>query len=334
MDPLHSRLATARARRALQAAGLPHRMPLVRASSTRNEVHLDDHHVVRTNGDTTDRLRREALLCLSLPRHPWSPSPVAAGGGPGLDYLILRRKPGAPLAHCWPDLDERRRRRAVADLAQYLRLLHETPTPAKLPRIRRAPQLVDGKTLPVAAPLLTTLDRLAGSAAVDWGLLHDVRDLVDRLEDALAEHDESHLVHGDLTFENILWNEEGLSAVIDFEWCRGGPPDLDLDVLFRCVAYPHLHVGPEARDRTRVEDYWDIPVWLAESYPELFEHPRLFDRLLVYALSFEIHLLDRFPLGGAAGRQVGREHPYTRLRALMGGGGHVADVLNRCGLPG
>ena len=59
--------ALARARRALEEAGLPVDLPLERASSVTNEVWLSDRYVVRVNRQPNQRLRREAALGPLLP---------------------------------------------------------------------------------------------------------------------------------------------------------------------------------------------------------------------------------------------------------------------------
>lgn len=278
------------------------------------------------------RLSREGELYNHLPAHPLSPSRVAGGSDSSADYLIIERRRGGPLAHAWPDLTRQQRREAVHHLGTYMAQLHTTPTPSHLARLRRCPQLIDGQTKPYTAPLLSGIRELEQSESVDRGLLADVHLRVAEGLHHLADYDERHLVHGDLTFENLLWDGTRLSAIIDFEWSRGGPADLDLDVLMRCCAFPKLHVATDHVERTRVEDYADVMPCLAEVHPTLFEHPALFDRLVIYALSFEIGLLLRNPVQGTR-RGLDPEHPLNRIAALLGSGGHVADQLHAIGVP-
>ncbi|MEM9135522.1 MAG: phosphotransferase [Planctomycetota bacterium] len=331
MDPLSSRLAQVRARQVLRQSGLPHDGELQRASSTNNEAFVGQHHVIRTNTEMNGRLSREGNLYPHLPANPMSPARVACGTDNSADYLVIERRPGGALAHAWPDLSREQRRDAVHQLGTYLAQLHTTVTPSHLPRLRRCPQLLDGETRPLTAPLLSGIRELDQNASIDRGLLADVsRHVADNLHH-LDDFDERHLVHGDLTFENLLWDGNRLSAIIDFEWSRGGPADLDLDVLARCCAFPKLHVATDHVDRTRPEDYADVLPWMAEVHPTLFEHPALFERLVIYALSFEIGLLLRNPVQGAR-RGLGPEHPLNRIAALLGSGGHVADQLHAVGV--
>lgn len=331
MDPSCSRLAAARARLALRRSGLPYQGELERATSTHNEIHLNERYVIRASTEVNDQLAREAMVYPHLPRHEWSPVEVATGDEVGANYLIIERKPGVPLAHVWPDLTKAQRHHAVNQLGTYLQLLHCTPAPADLPRLRSTPQLLDGHRQPATGPLFDAIVELEERGEVDRGVLAEVAAIANDHLHHLDGFDETNLVHGDLTFENLLWHNGGLSAVIDFEWCRGGPSDLDLDVLLRCCAFPSFHVGADHVDRTRATDYADVLSWLSASHDGLFAHPRLFERLLLYALSFEVRQLLLHPSPGIR-RSFDPDHPYNRIVTLLGSGGYVAEMLRTVGV--
>lgn len=337
MSRLLPHLAEARARLTLRASGLPHDGALEAASSTHNEIHLSARHVIRVSTQLNRRLRREGLLYAFLPRASWSPSLVASGERSGTDYVIVDRKPGQPLAHCWPFLSAAQRREAVAGLAVVMRAIHAVPTPPPdaLPPLEETLHLIDevpgAGSLRRVQPMLEGLDRLAADPHVDRGVVAMAQEYVMANAHHLDDFDRSHLVHGDLTFENVLHDGRGISAVIDFEWCRGGPPDIDLDVLLRCCAIPHAHVANQFQERTRPEDYAAVTGWLSEDYPELFSHPHLVERLTLYALGFDLRdaLEQPLPVQRA---DVDDLHPYNRLVSLVSTGGHVALLLERAGL--
>lgn len=324
-------LAEARARQALRSSQLPYKGRLERASSTRNEIYLTDHHVVRVNRVLSQRLRREARLYHHLPDEPWAPQ-LAAAGGADHDFLIVQRKPGRPLAHWWPDLRPDQRRRAVHQLAGCLRAIHQMPTPPDLEPLAATPQLIDSRRSPVTLALLEGLDRLGANPNADPGIISLAREQVVAYAAALEPYDQSHLIHGDLTFENVLYDGHAISAVVDFEWCRGAPPDLDLDVLLRCCAYPEAHVAVEHTGRTRAADYAEVIHWLTEAYPTLFQQTNLAQRLSLYSLAFDVREALEEPV--PANRSlVPLLHPYNRLVRHVSSGGHVALMLELAGLP-
>ncbi len=287
-------MAMARARHALLQAGLDSTVPLEAATSVTNEVWLTPTHVVRINRRPNQRLRREAILGPKLPAEIGYPMVVAYGGLMGADYLVLKRVPGKPLAHWWPSMTTVQRRAAISQLAAKMQRLHQTPGPADLPVID-APQMLRGETLSPVMSLLVALDQARSLTHVDRGLIDDIERMVYTLTPAIEPFDSRFLVHCDLTFENILWDGSEITALLDFEWARTSPPDVDLDVFLRMCSFPELHVGDDWVDRTRAEDYADIPWWLAEDYPELLDVPRQFDRLRLYAIAYDIRDLTMFP---------------------------------------
>lgn len=319
-------LARARAKWALEHAGIDPDEPLERASSVTNEVWLTPHYVVRVNRRLSQRLRREAILGPRLPSEVGYPAIVAYGGELGADYLVLERVPGQPLTRQWPSMTDHERRRAVVQLARILRRLHETPRPPALPPADHAPELLDPARLPLVAPLLEALDELEACRGLDTGLLADTRHLVLASTAALEPYPTDHLVHGDLHLQNVLWDGFVVTALVDFEYARGGPPDLDLDMFLRFCAHPAWFVPDELVPVTRAEDYARVPYWLRDEYPTLFSHPYLLERLLLFSLSHDVYDLraevraGRLPARPSA---LPDSHAYRRIEHTLRGRSHL-----------
>jgi hypothetical protein len=308
-------------------AGLDEHVPLDRASSVTNEVWLSADYVIRVNRSPNQRLRREAFLGPILPASVDYPEVVAYGGQLGADWLIMARKPGTVLSRAWPTMTVDSRRGAVTQLAEILRHLHGVETPAELPEID-TPQLVGGTGFNAVDPLLSALDRAAGLPHVDGFVIEQLRQLVLDTSWAIEPFVVSHLVHGDLHFENVLWDGERVTALLDFEWAHGAPPDVDLDIFFRFCAYPFLHVAEDYEHMTRAEDYAAIPYWLATDYPELFAVPHLFERLQIYSIAYDIRELLLFPPPRPP-RELSKYHPYNRLDMLLRGQSHLHRLAGR-----
>jgi hygromycin-B 7''-O-kinase len=313
--------AMARARRALGEAGLDMHLPLTRASSVTNEVWLSDQYVVRVNRQPNQRLRREASLGPLLPPEVGYPEIIAYGGQLGADWLVVRRVPGNVLSRCWPTMTGTERRSAVRQLASILLALHRTECPRDLPAID-TPQLLGGPGFRAVDPLLAALDRAEQLPHVDRLLIGDARQLVLDTGAAIEPFDVPTLVHGDLHFENVLWDGMTVTALLDFEWCRPGPPDLDLDVFLRFCAYPYLHVAEDYEHLTRAEDYADVAWWLAEDYPELFDYPNAFERTRIYSIAYDVRELLLFPPPRPP-RELSKHHPYNRLERTLDGRSHL-----------
>jgi len=314
--------AMARARRALAEAGLDFQAPLQSASSVTNEVWLTDRYVIRVNRKPNQRLRREAFLGPLLPHEVGYPRIVGYGGELGADWLIAERVPGNVLSRVWPTMSTVERRSAVRQLANILRHLHQVPCPDDLPEIDAAPQLLDARAFRAVDPLLEALAEVAGFPNIEARLIEEAQAIVLDTSSVIEPFDQRTLVHGDLHFENVLWDGHVVTALLDFEWARAAPRDLDLDVFLRFCAYPYLHVAEDYEQGTRAEDYVDVPYWMAEDYPELFSFPRQFDRMRLYCIAYDVRELLLYPPRRAP-RELSTHHPYNRLERTVRGHNHL-----------
>ena len=297
---------------------------------------LSDRYVVRVNRRPNQRLRREAALGPLLPAEVGYPTIEAYGGQLGADWLIVHRVPGRPLSRCWPGMTRDERRRAVGQIADMLR----APPPVRLPRRRargRQPPAARRPTrFRAVDPLLAALDEAAALPYVEPSLIDRVRRIVLDTCSVIEPYNQPTFVHGDLHFENVLWDGHVVTALLDFEFSRRAPADVDLDVLLRFCAFPYLHVAEDYEAETRAIDYAEVPFWLAEDYPELFDVPR--------RVRAAPALLDRLrrpraaavPADPAACASSRRTTRYWRLERTVDGLSHLdqlagspdADVLS------
>jgi aminoglycoside phosphotransferase (APT) family kinase protein len=283
-----SSLAELHARRALEQAGLDPAVPMLTIESVNNQVWLTQDHVVRLNMTPTTRLHREAMLTPTLPPEVSRPTLIASGNGAGkeIEWQIARRLPGHPLSRVWKTMGPDERDRAMLRLGESLKALHETDAPPGLER-GASLQLVDVAThqLREAAREVSARRVLRPGAAVS------IEHFIETHEGALAYAPAAHkLIHGDLVFENIMWDGQRI-YLLDFEFCRSAPRDLDLDVLLRFCGYPQLHAPSEVAATLHASQFSDVPRRLQAGYPELFCGDHLLDRLLIYALGFELRIL-------------------------------------------
>lgn len=320
-------LGELQARQVLQVAGLPTQGDIERAESVSNEVWLSDDYVIRLGTDPQGRLAREATVASALPPEVRYPTPLAAGKVVQLSYFVVRRVRGWPLSRVWPDLTADDRARATAQLGSMLRALHSTPTPAITP-LADPPQPVG----PHAGhsdhlePLFATIERALQTPGVDQLLLHEAADVVRRTRACLARFPTDRMVHGDLTFGNLLWSEGEVVAMLDFEYARGAPSDVELDILLRMCAHPELFVDEAHAGSARSSDYGDVPRQLAEAHPDLFSAPSLRDRLRIYAIGFcARELANAGTVGPTASLPDG--HPQKELAQLVSRTSHLENLL-------
>jgi hypothetical protein len=302
-----------RARRALAAAGVAPDAALERAHSYASETWLGDGFALRVNhrGDV-GRLQREAELAPRLPAEARHPGVLGHGQAGELEWMLLRRMPGVVLSRAWPALDPGRRERAARELASALRAMHG----------------VDGPDLPADADLepphilpldrlLALLARVAAGGAIDGALVRETERFVRERWDAFDDAGMG-LVHGDPHLENVLWDGEHVTALLDLDWSRRSWIEVDLEILLSFCDHPFLFVAADYEDRALTRDYAGVARWLEAEYPEWFSHPRLGDRLAVLHVSRTLGVIDEDPRGGPVNPNDARDR-RNHLRAVLSG---------------
>ena len=151
------------------------------------------------------------------------------------------------------------------------------------------------RTLPLAGQL----------PFVDHGVLDAAAQRLAELGD-LADAGEV-LLHGDFYLGNVLVHGDHVSALIDFEYSRMGPRDLELISVVRAL---------DAETRLGLQRP-PLFAWLAEDYPELFGSADLHKRLWLYALAYAIRQIIFWPPDRAEADDLEVTHPLHTLRRLI-----------------
>ena len=160
----------------------------------------------------------------------------------------------------------------------------------------------------------------------DGDVIDGARRLVARCAAFLDDESSWVLVHGDLHFENVLWCDGHLTAVLDFEFARRAPRDLDVATLLRFCANPRLHVADDYAADIHAADYRQVPGWLWEEYPEVFASAHLRERLALYLLAFDLSQLVADP-PKLAPADLPPFHPYHRVRRAVEGRDELAGFV-------
>ena len=182
-------------------------------------------------------------------------------------------------------------------LAEMLRRPGKDPDP-----LRRA-----GSELVLPISLVLRLIPLAGQLPfVDHGVLDAAAGRLRDLADPVTAGGEV-LLHGDFYLGNVLVHGGHVSALIDFEFSRLGPPDLELISVVRAL---------EAESRLGLHRP-ALLVWLAADYPGLFDAADLDRRLWRYALAYTIRQIIFWPPDRAEADGLEVTHPLHTLRRLV-----------------
>jgi len=263
------------------------------------------------------RLLREAAVGRALPAAVGYPEVLASGSltfeGEPITWMTSRRLSGTTLLKAWPDLGPQQRDRALCDVTGPLRTLHAWRPPANVaarlgpPSPSTDPQTIIGTTIvPLPLDRVRQLVAPAGNQAPEhrsviadaWSWLIDHADLLPRLDDPADA-----VTHGDLHLDNIWWDGERVTGLLDLEWVRWGPGWLDL---------------VSVRDNALAGDEFSEPHQrlldtLRAGLPGL-EHPDLVQRLTVVELAFQLRQILVWP---SPGPDPAIDHPVRLLRRLL-----------------
>jgi hypothetical protein len=300
---------------------LPDAAPLLLPSDSNDAWRIGDVILrICWRGDR-DRFLREAAVLAVLPPEVHGPRLLDAGRTGDLAWQLTHAMAGVPLTHAWRTLTEPQRREAVQQLGTCLAALHTHPLPADVRTMLAAPRPgphpapsdvvgADIHPLPYHR-LVRLLDPVRALPGGDPGLI-DV--LAERL-DALARHDpflgdteQYGCVHGDAHLGNALWHN-GSVALLDFEWVRIGPPDLDLEPFIR-IDTDGVTFTPDVRA---------VLGWLAETHPTAFTSPDLLHRLWLYQLGSALR-----DIVIAAANPAGA---FAALRHIVDSPDHIRRIL-------
>jgi aminoglycoside phosphotransferase (APT) family kinase protein len=272
-------------------------------SAAENEVWLTDDHVVRvSSGRFRGAYAHEARVVDSIAKSVPVAPVLAHGEEPGkTEWILSRRVHGQSLARVWPTMNRTERRRAGTELGSVIKALHDTRLPhafnnpwlslvfqddTRLKDAYHAPPHLYRKLLRAAA----TVD------GVDPAVLAALSDYVEARLHYFDFGEEKVLTHCDLHFDNLLWAEGSIAAVLDFEGSRPAPRDQELDTLVRFVQEPVDYVGPPGPVPTAAE-LAGVLDDVAETYPELFAGESLVPRLEAYKVMWFLTQLLHFPPG-------------------------------------
>ena len=103
--------------------------------------------------------------------------------------------------------------------------------------------------------------------------------------DKYLETKEFVLVHNDLHFDNIFYND-GKIKLIDFERSIYAPRDFELDILYRMIRKPWKFASEETEEYIKLEDYEYIMKYIEKYYPELIHIDNLYKRLAIYDMIY------------------------------------------------
>ncbi len=304
-----------RAHRALEVAGMDSSLEMRRVESMANEVWILAEHVLRIGISHKLNIEAETKLLSQLPKEVKSPKLIKYGSDKQMAWMLLEKIEGEKLINVWPHLSDPEQIHVIGELAEILKSLHGTTA-----EMENNPDRAHLRSIKLD-DLRIAIRQLKQNPVFDSGLIRETENFIENSEKIVAAAVPHGLIHGDLHFENVLWNKGQVSALLDFEYATTGPIDLELDMILRFCAYPYLFVPDGMEDKAKPEAYQEMPQLLRGKYPEMFKFPQGFERAMFYSIAFEVCALVKNPPSTIEG--LPDWHPYNRLQCSMEGKGYL-----------
>lgn len=112
--------------------------------------------------------------------------------------------------------------------------------------------------------------------------------------DKYLESNDFVLVHNDLHFDNIFYNNDKIK-IIDFERSMYAPRDFELAILYRMIRKPWKFASEETEKYVDSSHYSNIMLYIEKYYPELVSNPYLYQRLAIYDMVYFMKHLIKHP---------------------------------------
>ena len=187
-------------------------------------------------------------------------------------YEILEKIDGVSLYDIWHKLNESEREDIIRQLCDAMKKFHSNK----------------GKPYDWAKRISDLFIKLSKKAKESNLFSNKEFNLLDEAYSKfskLLKSEEFVLVHNDLHFDNIFYNN-GKIKLIDFERSIYAPKDFELDILYRMIRKPWKFASEENEKHTKLNDYKNIMGYIEKYYPELVHTDYLYRRLAIYDMVY------------------------------------------------
>ena len=187
-------------------------------------------------------------------------------------YEILEKIEGVTVYDIWHTLNERQREEIIKQLCDAMQQFHSNKG--------NVDNWIESNKSLFASYF---------NKAKEMNLLTDDEiELLDKASlkfDELFKTDEYVLVHNDLHFDNVFYND-GEIKLIDFERSMYAPREYELGILYRMVRFPWKFASEENEKYTKINDYENIMYYIENYYPELIHIDNLYKKLAAYDMIY------------------------------------------------
>ncbi len=244
---------------------------------------LDNKYIIKICSDKNnkDRFTQEIKFYLSNNDNKYIPRlyNYYISDNKDYSYEIIEKVEGVTLYNVWHTLSLEERKDVLKLVVDMMKSIHKTK----------------GEVYNFALYIKNKLNNEMNEVSnlFDGVVLDKFNNIIKNIDRYFIDND-YRLVHGDLHFDNILIDSNNNIKVIDFERSLSAPIDYELDIFLRMCYNPIKYASLEEEKHVNNNDYKDIPKYLKEYYPEIFNFKYFDIRHLIYDLEANLRILPRF----------------------------------------
>lgn len=197
-------------------------------------------------------------------------------------YLVLEKIPGRSLSYDWLNMSGKQKENIMSELTKQLKIFHSIKFKDYI-----IPALIDNQpcsNLREAVRNSTKFDLIDKNILAPEYLkeFEYLENFYQQNEHILDEQDTAVFVFNDLHLENIIWNGEELTGIIDFDWVCQAPKDYELWKIVDVTREPRCTVDGELKPLAEGSQMIKEFARLKKDYPELFAAENLADRIRLF----------------------------------------------------
>jgi aminoglycoside phosphotransferase len=205
------------------------------------------------------------------------------GSVEGTEYILMEKVRGRNLSYDWMSLSNSKKEKLIAQLAEQLQIFHS------LRFDRYCIMLKSQKCFENLRPAIQRLDLKELNLIQKEKLPKEFVSNVEILEQFYYDHiegiDETEtavLCHNDIHLENIFYEDDLLTGIIDLDWISQAPRDYELWKILDTFHEPKYTVEEPLRPLYEGYQMTKELGWLKKNYPELFAASGLADRIRLF----------------------------------------------------
>lgn len=261
---------------------------------------INNQYILKIEGDVGDTAgifdHQVEMTEKLLPLGAKVPKIFDCGRIDGKGYLLMEKVKGKNLIYDWLQFSNKQKESFIYQITEQMRIYHSISYSKYSIRTYLGKESDNFKD----AVACSTDFRKIDLSKLEKEHREDVEFLQDfyyKKIDILDEKDTSVLVHNDLYYGNIFFQNDELTGIIDFDWSCQAAKDYELWKFIDFVHSPDVYVDKKLESKFKKYDARQDLALFKKHYPELFDQKNLADRIRLYYLNNLIMLYSETQAG-------------------------------------